>query len=148
MKVFSLKNANGRTIKTFKDHWTAQQYALLQNEKRGKYYSVVEQNTGKILPRSAKINIKANTWFDGVNGNTYHKVYIFIETGRWMSIWESPITYGYGDHWLETAWELIWQKCQPPKAFNPENKNWDRCRREFWQKYHTSVYEVKRKKDL
>jgi hypothetical protein len=48
--------------------------------------------------------IEARKWFEKVNGNTYHSVYIF-ENGKLIA--SCPYTYGYGTHYEQTALELL-----------------------------------------
>lgn len=47
--------------------------------------------------------IVGRRWFARLYGNTYHKTYITIN-GQTV---ESEETYGYGDHYLQTAHELL-----------------------------------------
>ena len=42
-------------------------------------------------------------WFDKINGNTYHKVKLFLNG----EILESDYTYGYGNQYEQTAYNLF-----------------------------------------
>ena len=48
--------------------------------------------------------INARRWFDKVNGNTYHAVQVF--DGNEL-IAKHALTYGYGEHYRQTAFELL-----------------------------------------
>lgn len=50
------------------------------------------------------IHVHGNRWFQKVYGNTYHKVQVFID-GKF--VWLSPITYGYGSQFTETAAKFL-----------------------------------------
>lgn len=50
------------------------------------------------------LHIAARRWFDRANGNTYHSVVIY-QNGAIVA--EAPFSYGYGDHYMQTAAELI-----------------------------------------
>ena len=84
--------------------------------------------------------ILAKKWFDKVNGNTYHTVKVIdLETGE--TIIKTPITYGYGDHWMQTAYEELVKLGLVDKAdrFNHELNR---------QRFITEVIDVSRKRDL
>ena len=55
-----------------------------------------------------KINFVATVvrWFDKVNGNTYHSVKI-ERTKDGKILKSSPVIYGYGDHYRQTALDLM-----------------------------------------
>lgn len=46
--------------------------------------------------------ILAKEWHDKTYGNTYHNVAVY--SGK-TKLFESGFTYGYGDHYLQTAFE-------------------------------------------
>lgn len=54
------------------------------------------------------LDIAAKEWFDKVNGNSYHSVRVTINYGMpdEMTIY-CPFTYGYGDHYQQTAFSAI-----------------------------------------
>jgi len=53
-----------------------------------------------------KYIIEGNRWFDKINGNTYHKVYITDATNN-KQIYASPVTYGYDDQYRHTAIDYL-----------------------------------------
>jgi hypothetical protein len=53
------------------------------------------------------IIIKAKKWFDKINGNTYHSVIVY-KNGK--EVGRSPMTYGYGDAFMQTAFEIMQKK--------------------------------------
>lgn len=59
----------------------------------------------KAVPELRSLFINGRLWFDKANGNTYHAVSISAN-GKWLI--DIGITYGYEDHYLETA--LAWLK--------------------------------------
>jgi hypothetical protein len=55
----------------------------------------------KIMENKIKFVANAVRWFDKANGNTYHSVNITrIEDGATI---HCPFTYGYGEHYKQTA---------------------------------------------
>ena len=50
------------------------------------------------------IIIKARRWFDRTYGNTYHSVQVFDDA---KLIGEIPFEYGYGDSYIQTAFEIL-----------------------------------------
>ena len=57
--------------------------------------------------------IVARRWFDKSAGNTYHSVNVYADgelVGR------NPYAYGYGDHYLQTAHEVLQNKGWYPKT--------------------------------
>ena len=62
----------------------------------------------KTLSSKSMIDIQARKWFDKVNGNTYHTVKIFIENnGENDTLKTKGIVYGYGNHYQQTACEML-----------------------------------------
>ena len=56
------------------------------------------------------IIIKAKKWFQKTYGNTYHSCLVEKITGKKYKrevIGYEPFTYGYGDHYLNTAAKLL-----------------------------------------
>lgn len=53
-----------------------------------------------------KYVIEGRRWFDKLYGNTYHTVYITDVTTNNI-IYESPMTYGYGSQWQQTAYDWL-----------------------------------------
>jgi hypothetical protein len=48
--------------------------------------------------------IEARLWFDKTHGNTYHSVRLEADG---LSIGQVPMTYGYGEHYEQTAIEYL-----------------------------------------
>lgn len=57
--------------------------------------------------------IQAKRWFDRINGNTYHSVAIY--NGNEF-VDKNPFTYGYDEHYRQTAMELLQNKGIYPKT--------------------------------
>lgn len=72
-------------------------------------------------------------WFDKVNGNTYHKVYIELENGDY---YESSIKYGYGTQYLVTASDML-KKMGLNIEYHEVSRN-----------FYTNEYDVLRKRDM
>lgn len=52
---------------------------------------------------SPTIHIEGRRWFQRSYGNTYHKVRLWVDGQCTHSI----MRYGYGDHYLQTAWDML-----------------------------------------
>jgi hypothetical protein len=50
------------------------------------------------------LHIDGRRWFQRTYGNTYHTATVHLPDGRTL---RSERTYGYGDSYLDTAWELL-----------------------------------------
>ncbi len=85
--------------------------------------------------------INRNRWFDKINGNTYHSVQVFVN-GKLIA--EQGLTYGYGDHYRQTAIELL-----EKNGYSREGKeaNWQMFNRLFDSVLYF-CHDVSRKKDL
>jgi hypothetical protein len=79
--------------------------------------------------------ITAKKWFQKSYGNTYHSVSVYQDNEFLGYI---PFRYGYGDHYLNTAADIMGIS---------ETKLRDDIR-ENRQNYHITVIDVNRKKDL
>ncbi len=53
----------------------------------------------------ANINIEGRTWFDKVNGNTYHSARVFDKDRNLLAVAE--FQYGYGDQYVDSAVEAL-----------------------------------------
>lgn len=53
-----------------------------------------------------KYIVEGKKWFDKINGNTYHTVFI-VDAKTNKLIYESPITYGYDDAYRQTAFDFL-----------------------------------------
>jgi hypothetical protein len=58
----------------------------------------------KPLRKTDLLEIKGREWFDKVNGNSYHCVYISINNKLVITV---PFTYGYGDAYIQSATQAI-----------------------------------------
>lgn len=75
--------------------------------------------------RKIKYICNAMRWFDRVNGNTYHSVK--VTRVRDSKTIYAPMQYGYGDHYRQTALEIMiankWIKCAPGDLWTYERNN-------------------------
>lgn len=60
--------------------------------------------TRRDLPETRGIHIAGRRWFQRSAGNTYHAVTVHLPGGETLS---SGRHYGYGEQYLQTAWELL-----------------------------------------
>jgi|TARA_R110000824_G_scaffold206477_9_gene391584 hypothetical protein len=100
---------------------------------------------GEIKPRLKKgdiVEISANKWRD-VNGNTYHNVQVYVNDNY---IGESGMTYGYGDHYEQTAREMIFDKYKAPYSYNASNPIY--MLKNKGVKVVSNSYQVNRKRDM
>lgn len=67
----------------------------------------VKNPISKEIKKCKTMVIIGRKWFNKVNGNTYHTVEIQLN-GEFFC--KSKMTYGYGDHWRQTALELLQDK--------------------------------------
>lgn len=68
--------------------------------------------------RVIKFAVYGFRWFDRVNGNTYHSVKIVrIDDGAELFV---PFTYGYDDHYQQSALEKLVEKKWLPKQYTKE----------------------------
>lgn len=95
------------------------------------------------------VSVIGRRWFQRTYGNTYHTVSVIMPDGSHI---RSPMTYGYGSQYLETAAKLIEATgLFPPRELRdrgmaPEAlwKWFDRIGVEL----HETVIDVQRQKDL
>ena len=94
------------------------------------------------------LHIEGRRWFQKGPGNTYHSVRIY-ENGVRVAL--LPFEYGYGDQFLQTAWEWLGHNGRPElleKHANGSPKNYGtQYLREVLHGTY-SVIDVTRKKDL
>lgn len=69
------------------------------------------------MNRVIKFTVIAKKWFDKVNGNTYHSVRCV--RCRDNAIVVGPIRYGYGEHYRQTALEVMYDADWFPKKYGP-----------------------------
>lgn len=74
------------------------------------------------MKRAPKFICHAVRWFDKVNGNTYHSVRItrFRDGATITKPWE----YGYGDHYRQTALELLAEKKWLPVKYRGDREQY------------------------
>ena len=58
----------------------------------------------------------AYKWFDKINGNTYHSVRITRHSDNKTIV--HPLTYGYGEHYRQTAIETMVKNGWIPEKYN------------------------------
>ena len=89
------------------------------------------------MKKIESMRIEAKRWFQRSYGNTYHTVKVFVNG----EVLKSDITYGYENHYLQTAAELL--KANGYEI--PENSG-EAFR--LVSRFAHTVEDVKRKKDL
>ena len=88
-----------------------------------------------------KYIIEGYRWFDKINGNTYHTIYITDAKTNTQIYGNKPMVYGYGDQYQHTAIGVLVNK----GLF----KESDRFNHELIRKIlYFNVTDVTRKKDL
>ena len=98
------------------------------------------------------LTIVANRWFDRTYGNTYHSVRVY---GDNELIGENPYSYGYGDQYIQTAFEILQERGYFPKTGerlkSGIGRDWyefTEYRREHREQFLIDCVYVTRKKDL
>ena len=89
------------------------------------------------MKRIETLKIYGRRWFQKSYGNTYHTTTVIVN-GEEM---KSGITYGYGNHYLQTAADLL----RSAGYEIPENNGEAYA---MMTKYEHEATDVKRKKDL
>ena len=89
------------------------------------------------MKRIETLKIYGRRWFQKSYGNTYHTVTVIVN-GEEM---KSGITYGYGNHYLQTADDML----RNAGYDIPENNGEAYA---MMTKYDHDAEDVKRKKDL
>lgn len=59
------------------------------------------------------ITIEGRRWFDSTYGNTYHSVRVWVDE---TEVGIVPMTYGYGDQYLHTAYEMLQKRGYLPEG--------------------------------
>ena len=70
------------------------------------------------MKRELKFTVLAITWFDGVNGNTYHSVRCIRHEDNAIAV-GSFRRYGYGDHYKQTALSVMFDSGWFPEKYRP-----------------------------
>lgn len=94
------------------------------------------------------LHIEGRRWFQKTFGNTYHSVRIFKD-GKQVAF--LPFSYGYGEQFLQTAWEWLGNNGYPELLERNNNggyKHFGTCYLREVLHGTYSVIDVQRKKDL
>jgi hypothetical protein len=91
----------------------------------------------EFLKQIETLEIVGKRWFQKSYGNTYHSVTVLVNDEEL----KSDITYGYGNHYLTTAAELL-----KANGYDIPSDNGEAFA--LMMKYDHSVRDVKRMKDL
>ncbi len=78
--------------------------------------------TMKNTTKQIKFIVNAVKWFDKVNGNTYHSVRITRVSDSAMLV-SHDCVYGYGDHYRQTALEIMLKNLWIPERYGHKNTN-------------------------
>ena len=89
------------------------------------------------------IEIWGKKWFQKSYGNTYHKVKVYVNGDL---IGTSPITYGYGDSYIQTAEDIL-KKNGYLKRKDPMLSLW-KYTRDRGIKYQAYSNDVKTEREL
>jgi hypothetical protein len=87
------------------------------------------------------LHIVAKRWFQRTYGNTYHSVRISKDGRELVYL---PFQYGYGEQWLQTAFE--WLRAHGHIPADSEYGGTRQLREDFGGSYE--VHDVTRKRDL
>lgn len=92
------------------------------------------------------VRIEGTRWRDG-SGNTYHKAYVYID-GRLALT--TPVTYGYGDQYVQTGWEAAEEQGLLPHPEKGRSGSWSpwRTAEANGIEFAYDATDVARKKDL
>lgn len=97
----------------------------------------------KPLKKGDTIQIIGKRWFQKGPGNTYHSVDVYVNNEL---VGRKDFTYGYGDHYLQTARALLQEKYELPEGFHERDAIWRL--EDHGIKVLYDVSDVSRKKDL
>lgn len=95
------------------------------------------------------LHIEGRRWFQRTYGNTYHTATIYKDG---VCVYKSPKQYGYGEQFLQTAWEWLgrngYPDCAEPgtNGFRWKNYGTQYLRETLGGSY--SVIDVARERDL
>ena len=95
--------------------------------------------------------IIARRWFDKKNGNTYHSVEVYGDNNEFIG--KNPFEYGYDEHYLQTAHEILQKEGYYPKTDNRLASGLGEDYHQFLMdirdsKFLVSCTDVGRRKDL
>lgn len=116
------------------------------------------------------VTIEGRRWFERTNGNTYHSVNVYVNNEL---VGREPFAYGYGEMYIQSAFDILskWgmfpyektdelvtvnkgmgaREYQTPKESLNRDEAWHKFHKDKMdnrQKYHITVMDVGRKKDL
>ena len=95
------------------------------------------------LKKGDSVYIYGKTWFQKSYGNTYHITKVYVND---KVIGISEQEYGYGEHYVQTGMQILWENYLPPYNFKTSMSYWRL--RDFGIKIHTEETEVSRERDL
>ena len=93
------------------------------------------------------LHIEGRRWFQRTYGNTYNSVRIF---GEGKTLAELPMSYGYGEYYLQRAQEWLGANGYPELAEKHENGS-PKVHFTVWLREHGGTYsviDVDRKREL
>ena len=94
------------------------------------------------------IHIEGRRWFQRGPGNTYHSVRIFRDGAQVAYL---PFQYGYGEQFLQTAWEWLGKNGMPELLEENGNGSLKNYGTQYLREVlhgSYSVIDVQRKKEL
>jgi hypothetical protein len=98
--------------------------------------------------KPTSITVIGRRWFQRGPGNTYHTTHVLIDG---VSVWKSGRTYGYGNHYMQTAQEWLEANGYLPDLEHYKNGMseilWQYCKR-VGIALTDEVIDVSRQKDL
>ncbi len=94
------------------------------------------------------LHIEGRRWFQRGPGNTYHSVRIFRDNAQIAYL---PFAYGYGEGFLQTAWEWLGANGYPELLPRRANGSWVNYGTQYLREVMNGTYsviDVSRKRDL
>ena len=94
------------------------------------------------------LHIEGRRWFQRTYGNTYHSVRIFRDGEQIAYL---PMAYGYGEGFLQTAWEWLAKNGYPELAEEHANGSLKNYGTQYLREILNGTYsviDVQRQKDL
>ena len=99
----------------------------------------VNKGLRKRLPK--RVEIIGTRWFQKSYGNTYHVARVYFDDEL---VYESPITYGYDDGYVQTAQKWLAENRWMPSDEVP----WRYFRDQKGRQYQAHAVDVPRERDL
>lgn len=88
----------------------------LMNNICGGLYQVYGNNTKNNMKT---LDIKALSWFDKINGNTYFSALVTIDYGmNTEKVYKIPFSYGYGETYIQESTKLLIEFNQISKGYD------------------------------